>query len=631
MSRTLIQLILLSGIFALSAGACGDKGPKTIATLAEVVTEGATKSADNVEWLPAKAGDTFKSGDQLLTDESGVASLLIGGQRLRMGNDTLIQFGTKKIVFFGEIEVDKGMTELGIDFGDAEITTTGKLRIVRRDDQLQFEVLAGDATITQLGDVTVLTAGDELGFEFGDGTMEKIAAPIDAGVPDAAPVVVEPDAAPVAATLVVATVTGKGVRVRDADEGGKWKKLKPGEHDVPTNSDIDIKRRSKVLFSRGSDRVSVVGASLAHVDANAAAFVTIKKGRADAHAESSPVFVAVPGGNIELHSDEEVATNVHIEVGKQGTVAELKTGKATLRTGEKKETIGIGESARMHKGAIEVIDRAPNFSHITLNTIANATLHVVKSPVNVRINFKPHCVRAVVEVARGRNFGRPAQRRAGKGNAILVMTSGSHRYRVRCYVGDTLANKPAFVGRIGVVRDSGSRPLPRSSPKNTIDTDGRRYTVLFQNRLPAITIRWRGAPKSNRYTIKVSSNKGKVREVKGAKPQHSYKPGTFSEGDYEYWMVADGKESKHSKLNISFDNAAATGYLSAPRPNAKLSGATVAVKGAAVLGWKVTVGGKDLALDKQYRFDETVALAPDGVAIRFSHPKYGTHYYVRGR
>jgi hypothetical protein len=628
LSRRTIEILFVSALIALGGLACGDKAPKHIAELIEVVEGGATKSSDNVAWAKSSKGDRFKVGDSLKTDDEGVARLLIGGQKLRMGNDTLIQFGGKKIVFFGEIEVDQGMNELGLDFGDAEITTTGTLRIIRRDDQLQFEVLVGDATITQLGDVTVLEPGDELAFEFGDGVMQKIETPIDAGVPDAAPVV-EPDAGPEPSASVMATVSGKGVRVRVA-EGGKWARLKPGEQEVASKSDVEIKRRSKVLFSRGTDRVNVPGASMAYVDAEDASFVTIKRGRADAHAETAPVKVAIPGGTVELHSTEEVATNVGLEVGNQGTLVEIKTGKATLRAGDKEETITIGESARIHKGQIEVIDRAPKFSHITLGTVSSATLHVVRAPVNVRINFKDHCARAVVEVARGRNFARPAQRRAGKGNAILVMTTGSHRYRVRCYVGDTLSGKAAATGRIGVTRDSGSRPLPRGAPKNTIDADGRRYTVLFQNRLPAITVRWRGAPTASSYTIKISS-KGKVREVTASKPQHTYKPGVFNEGNYEYWFVANGKESKHSKLHISFDNAAATGYLSSPKPKAKLTGSEVVVKGAAVLGWTVAVGSQALALDKQYRFDESVPLAPDGLAVRFSHPKYGTHYYVRAR
>jgi hypothetical protein len=285
----------------------------------------------------------------------------------------------------------------------------------------------------------------------------------------------------------------------------------------------------------------------------------------------------------------------------------------------------------MHKGTIEVIDKAPTFSHITLGTIASANLHVVKAPVNVRINFKDQCERAIVEVARGNNFNRATQRRAGKGSAIVVLPSGSHRYRVRCYVGDTLSPKAAATGRISVKRDSGSRPLPRGAPKNTIDADGRRYTVLFQNRLPAIAVQWRKAPKAANYQLKIVSNRGKPKEVSGPKAERDFKPGTFTEGEYEYWFTANGKESKHSKLKISFDNAAATGYLSAPRPNEKLNGSETKVSGAAVLGWTVSVGGKDLTLDKQYRFDEVVQLAPDGLAVRFSHPKYGVHYYVRSR
>ncbi len=620
---------MFSALVALSAVACGDKAPKTIAELIEVVEGGAKKAKNDGKWSTASKGDKFTIGDQLRTDDEGVARLIIGGSKLRMGNNTLLEFGGKNIVFFGEIEVDQGVSELGIDFGDAEITTTGTLRISRRNDQLQFEVLVGDATITQLGDVTLLAAGDELGFDFGDGILEPIEKPtLDAGVPDAG---LEPDAAVESRAAVTAMVSGKGVRVRGAD-GGKWAKLKPGEQSMASQSELEIKRRSKVVFTRGSDRVSVPGASLAYVDASNGSFVTLKKGRAEAHAEGAQVKVAVPAGTVELHSGGEVATNLRLEVGRQGTIVEMKTGKATLRVGSKVETIGIGESARLHKGQIEVIDRAPSFSHITLGAVSGATLHVVKSPVNVRINFKDKCARAVVEVARGRNFGRPAQRRAGKGSAILVLTSGSHRYRVRCYAGDSLSKKPAFAGRLSVRRDSGSRPLPRGAPKNTIDADGRPYTVLYQNRLPAITIRWRGAPKASRYTLTVSGGKGKkVREVKSSKPQHTYKPGVFTEGSYDYWFVAGGKASRRSKLKISFDNAASTGYLSSPRPNERLSGSQVVVKGAAVLGWTVTVGGQKLALDKQYRFEESVPLAPDGLAVRFSHPKYGTHYYIRGR
>lgn len=636
-SRSSINVLLLSALVALTSLACGrDKGPPALAELVEVVDGNATKRTNGVDdWVPAAVGDLFRPGHELRTDENGGARLRIGGETLRMGPATTIFFATEKIDFYGEIVVDQGLDELGIDFGEAEITTTGKLRIVKTDDQLKFEVLVGNATITQIGGrEIVLSLGDELAFSIGDGKLEMIKEEvIDAGVPDAA-VDQEPDAAVEASSIassIQATVTGKGVRIRDAD-GGKWAKLQPGEHDLPSNSDIDIKRKSKVLLVRGNDRVSIAGASMAYVNAQAAEFVTINKGRADAHAESASVTIGLPGdGTIELHANQEVATNTHIEVGSKGSTVDVKTGKATMRVGDKSDVIGMGESARLHRGKIEVIDRAPAFSHVTLPTMANASLHVVKAPINTRINFKEHCARAVVEVARGRNFARPSQRRAGKGNAILVLKSGSHRYRVRCYEGDTLASKPAFVGRVSVRKDSGSRPLPRGAPENTIDADGRRYTVLFQNRLPAITVQWRKAPKAGQYILNIVPSKGKSRELSGAKPEHSFKPGTFTEDSYEYWFVADGEESKHSKLKISFDNAAATGYLSAPQPNAKIAGSEAQVSGAAVLGWKVSVGGKELTLDRQYRFDEIVQVAADGLAIRFFHPKYGAHYYVRPR
>jgi hypothetical protein len=55
------------------------------------------------------------------------------------------------------------------------------------------------------------------------------------------------------------------------------------------------------------------------------------------------------------------------------------------------------------------------------------------------------------------------------------------------------------------------------------------------------------------------------------------------------------------------------------------------VSGAALPGFSVSVGGKELAQDGQSRFSEQLT-APAGqraLAIRFSQPGRGVHYYLR--
>ena len=52
-----------------------------------------------------------------------------------------------------------------------------------------------------------------------------------------------------------------------------------------------------------------------------------------------------------------------------------------------------------------------------------------------------------------------------------------------------------------VRRDGSTRRLPGSPPINTIDADGHRYIIHYQNRLPALTVPWPDAPASAHYTL----------------------------------------------------------------------------------------------------------------------------------
>lgn len=621
------QLICLS--LAISLFACGSSAPDPKAHLEEVVEGTASKSHGDSKWQTAAAGATFIDGDTLRTSSDGVARLRIANEILRVGNDTTVHFGAQKIGFEGDIEIGKGGGKLGIDFGDATITSTGRLRIVRRDQVMRFVVLSGSATIERNDDTETLTAGQDLKLTIENGRLES-AEPIsiDAGLPIAPPASPDAGVVPEVATTISAQVKGRGVRSKTDD--GSWSTLRNGEHSFTERTEIEIKRRSKLTITRGQERVTLRGPGQAIVDPSTTDFVQIKRGKVDAHAEKNGLSVVVPGGSIQLIHGP-IATNTEISVDSKGTSANVLSGKIKVRAGKDNVSVSLGESVRLQRGRIEVIDQAPGSSDITLGSESRSNLHVLTLPTNVRIRFKKHCERAVVEVAQGRSFRKNSQRRSGEGSATLSLGRGSHKYQVRCYQDGVLQKKPAATGSVTIRKDSGSRPLPKKAPSNRIDADGRRYTIVYQNRLPSITVAWRDAPTGSSYKLSVIANGKRRPPITASKPVHSFKSGQLGEGDYEYWFGTQGKESKHSRLKVSFDNAASTGYLSAPAANKEITPGTVQVKGAAVLGWSVFVGPKRLSLDRQHRFDEQVKVGSDGLAVRFSHPKYGNHYYLRGR
>src|SRR5262245_17400311 len=84
----------------------------------------------------------------------------------------------------------------------------------------------------------------------------------------------------------------------------------------------------------------------------------------------------------------------------------------------------------------------------------------------------------------------PARVRSGKqsveavGRASLTLTSGRHRYEIRCL---ERPNVVAARGSVAVLADAGTRQLPSFAPQASVLADGRRYTVMYQYRLPEIS------------------------------------------------------------------------------------------------------------------------------------------------
>ena len=85
-----------------------------------------------------------------------------------------------------------------------------------------------------------------------------------------------------------------------------------------------------------------------------------------------------------------------------------------------------------------------------------------------------------------------------------------------------------------------------------------------------------------------------------------------------------------STLAIGFDQKAAQVYIEAPANGAPW-GSDVEVRGATLPNWTAKIDVLELPVDSKNRFKATVAAPTEAraLAIRLSHPKLGTHFYLR--
>jgi hypothetical protein len=166
-----------------------------------------------------------------------------------------------------------------------------------------------------------------------------------------------------------------------------------------------------------------------------------------------------------------------------------------------------------------------------------------------------------------------------------------------------------------------------------VDADGRYYKVLYQNLLPAITIRWPQPPKSARsYVLTIVSQTGKTRDLTIDKPEHTFEAGALGEGIYNVqFRTPDDSASRMTRVEIRFDNAAPKASVREPREGEFKPGDEVSISGVAVPGWKVSLQGGNMSMDTDSRFSGKLVYTDKyrAVALRLGHAKNGIHYYLR--
>jgi ferric-dicitrate binding protein FerR (iron transport regulator) len=614
------------------------------------------------EWAPAEVGATFRFGEAVRTRAEATAELdLRGGGRARLEPETVVRFLRAPPGSSGDGDAARLRLETGeatleqtgeaplltdLEIGLARVERGGRVRLIADEDGVRLTVELGLAEVEREDGTTLTLERDQtIAVDLEAAIIERVGSdasetasedPPDAGPP--AP----PDAGPPGAAEL--RVEGDGARIRAPGER-RFRRLEDGET-LPVAAGTRVRggRSSTVALRRGEDRASLSGPGELEVGPDDGPLARLVRGRADLAAGSGgELVVDVPGGAIVLRGGEGTAAEVTTDR-RRTTSARVLRGEAEIRgQGDERAVLGPGQSARLdRRGRLDAPEPPPEIHHVVIPTGESATVHDPKGLPAVRIDFAGRCPGAegLVEVARGSDFDLPRMASLGSEAANIRLAPGLNRYRLRCVAPDgTLKEEAAAQGRLVYRRSSGAVELPDKPPRNVIDADGRRYTVLYQTLLPELLVRW-GAPPGGAggpYVLHLApGGGGSERTIRTDQPVHAFSSGEVREGSYRFWFESqggDGPRSETSSLRVAFDNATPSAYIRTPSPRELLTGPEVEVSGAALDGASVVAGGRTLPLDAQRRFQATVPLTSEAraLAIRIAHPRTGIDYYLRRR
>ena len=630
MHRALLLVCLTLVAAGVVTPGCGGKKSSALAKLTKKdgpvdrqQGEGATA------WNAVEVGAEFSIGDAARTADGGAGLEVIGGAQIAMQPHTVLRFGGKQgsskiSVELGAIDLS-GSGNYSLEMGDVKLSK-GTVRITANGKSQSVELTIGDAKLSDPKGQTIdLVIGKAV-----DMSMDMQLSPpppADAGVVDAPEVDAAPIAAAAGAVADAATieVTGKKAELQAPGET-TWAPLPAGAGVLAKGAKVRVGTGTTVkLTARGTSLELAAGSRASLADD---LVLGIEAGTARASvAATTEGKVSVPGGAVALKS-AATGSETRLDLNARESKITVTRGASKLTgSGGGELDMNRGESATLAKnGTIRVIEAIPSTFDFKISVGETVTIHDPKGITAVQFGFGGKCADGgFIEMDRDPRF-RTAKVSGGKDAANLSVGAGGWAYRLRCSTasGDSA---PVGSGRIAVLRDSGSRALPKVAALNDIDADGRNYRISYQSVIPnvAVRIKGEGAP----FTLHVASG-GKDETYSGPGPKITV-PGTkLKEGQYTYWVDRNGvKDPKVSTLTIDFDNTAPQVYIEAPQ-NGKPWEGDIEVRGAVLPGWTAAVDAVSIPIDKQRRFAAKVP-APAGaaLAIKLSHPQRGVHYYLR--
>ncbi|OQX68948.1 MAG: hypothetical protein B6A08_07405 [Sorangiineae bacterium NIC37A_2] len=324
--------------------------------------------------------------------------------------------------------------------------------------------------------------------------------------------------------------------------------------------------------------------------------LSVERGAAD--------VAAIDGSSFELEAGERVVlaeNSVKIEL------AERRRGQGT----EAHPSPGPGETS-LPSGEVDVVAGT------------SLVIHDPEPPVKVRLLFGAICDEATVRLS----GGSPLEVR-GRRAIAEALPQGTYSYAVHCSEGSAASPEPTQSGTITVLADAGAIAPPSQAPSALIELNGRQYTVLYQDQLPQVTLRWPDAP-ADATDLKLHlSNLGRTRTLSASSSSYGFASGALAEGTYQAYFTGGGSSSAKSVIAIAFDPAAPIVTLSSPMGN-PVSGSAVTVEGSALPGWTVALEGQPLGQDDKGHFSVTHKMPEAGpLTVEASHPERGRHVYLR--
>lgn len=393
-----------------------------------------------------------------------------------------------------------------------------------------------------------------------------------------------------------------------------------------TDEDLEVGTRtgSARIVAGSRARVRAEGGSVRfHVDVGQVVVETTEGSR---NIGAGRTFELMVGNAIrEVGTEAERAArppDAGLAVGERAGDAGVAPDAEVVRRALPREARPGGADAPISRGRTDwLLEEGQPIDLKLAPDVPRATVHAPDGRVNVVVPW-PCSGEGSLEVRRGRRV----LRHPASAPVALRLGPGAHAYRVRC----PDASRVALSGSLLVRRDAGVRRLPLRPPAATARADGRRYSIRFQNQLPAVSLTWPDAPDAPAYELTVRSPRG-VRKRRVTAPRVQFRSGSLVEGRYVFRFEAAGKRSPPTDLVIAFDNAARAASLSTPAAAGYAAGSGVEVAGVAMVGSRVSIAGSPVPLRSDGRFRHQVPAPGAALAVQVSHPSGGVHYYLRRR
>lgn len=583
-------------------------------------------------WQAAAVGASFNFGDAVRTKEVATALVVFDdGARLKLEPVTTVRFvrelgnsGTATLnVETGAvvIEATKSAINIQTELGQALVTPGSVVRAARKDSGLNLFVEVGTAQLDPAGpNARELVAGQTVDIAIGVAVVEQASPRATQAAAPTAPVATTASDIVADVLEIIVNVQSGGVTLVYR---GKTTTLGTGAHAVEPGSTLKLKKSAEVRLNQGGREVTLTGPAV-YTIGEGSDLVRTDDGALTLRSEAGPGGVTVPGGWVK---SVEPGSVVDIKRRGQTTEVFVRAGSVQVKQGEEIVTVKAGEGARLDGRSTNLLGRGVGFRDLSLVAGGNLVFHNSEPPTAVGFEFGDKCSHlGLLELVDGgvvRSWG------SGTKGVNLALPTGVTNYRLRCLSKDGVLGEPVASGRVNGYADSGATQLPNYAPSNVVSVDGRGYTLLYQNRLPSVTVQWPNAPPADAYTL-THSGEGGTRSFSAQSPRYSFASGALGEGQHAFqFQSASGRTSRKSFATIQFDNAAPKASISSPANGAFSPNSEVDVKGIALPGWEVLAQGQYLTTDAHGRFSGRVAANERGVLFTFSNPKRGSHHYLR--